>query len=130
MPELPPLAVSPSAQEKALWFAEAVHELGDRAPMGAIAVRVAEKAYGAGAAMELSECLTWIKGNVPRLPDGAWAENRLHEVRRPSKTLEDLAAAEIDKALESLNGAGLHGDFGNVRKLIARAKAVNNSSST
>lgn len=118
-----PPAIPPSAQEKALWFAEAVHELGDRAPLIEIAARVADKAYKAGAANELGACLTWIQDNVPRLPDGTWAEQRLREFRRPRKTLEDLAAVEIDRALETLNAAGLHGDFGNVRRLIAQVKA-------
>jgi hypothetical protein len=45
---------SPSAQEKALWFAEAVHELGDRAPLIEITARVADKAYKAGTKMALS----------------------------------------------------------------------------
>lgn len=117
------LVIQPTPEQRSLWFAEAIFELSDSAPLIEIAARVADKAYKAGAARELGACLTWIQDNVPRLPDGTWAEQRLREFRRPRKTLEDLAAVEIDRALETLNAAGLHGDFGNVRMLIAQVKA-------
>lgn len=42
-------SISPPAQERVLWIAEAIHELGDRAPLIEIAARVANKAYKAGA---------------------------------------------------------------------------------
>jgi hypothetical protein len=47
-------SISPPAQERALWIAEAIHELGDRAPLIEIAARVADKAYKAGTKMALS----------------------------------------------------------------------------
>ena len=51
----PHSCAEPTVSQKALWFAEAVHELGDRAPLIEIAARVADKAYEAGAAGHVRE---------------------------------------------------------------------------
>lgn len=42
------LVIQPTSDQKRLWLAEAIHELGDRAPLIEIAARVADKAYKAG----------------------------------------------------------------------------------
>jgi hypothetical protein len=48
------LVIQPTSEQRSLWFAEAIHELGDRAPLIEIAARVADKAYKAGTKMALS----------------------------------------------------------------------------
>lgn len=81
--------IQPTPEQKSLWIAEAVKELGDRAPLIEIAARVADKAYRVGADEELAGCKHFLATTrymdcVSRM-EGAELIAQLHKSRRPSQ---------------------------------------------
>lgn len=108
----PHSCAEPTVSQKALWFSEAVCELGDCAPMKEIVELVASKAYKAGADEELKACCKWVESSI--FTDVIATE--LMSARRP--TLKAQALKALSRIMLSQKGIFEGKHFDTVRQAL------------